>query len=516
MKKYCIETLNKYKSNAVGADASVRPKQNKIFDKHKSDIVGVGVPDDPLKEKKHTNKPTSNIPTSNIKFPTSNTAITLIALIITIIVLLILAGVTLSMVMGDSGLFNKANNASEQTKISNAKEIIRMQVLENELNKKTKDSNAKSDEDLQAAVETKLTEEGYKVEEGKITIGSTEIDIAEEIANASSGGGTSTKGKEDDSRNRTLAGTTTGYSYKNPVIPQGFKAVDEGSATWTYTDETETEVTGWNEGLVIKDTIGNEFVWVPVDGTNVEYKKWCTIGKSYSECSDDTDAIPVTENAQINTYQGFYVARYEAGLSTTTNSQSASANNNTDSTAVSMLGAKIWNYIDYNNANTVAQAMINNNAIYGTTKSGLITGTQWDTIMRWYQNSNINVDTTQDWGTYRNLTYNGNGKYFKDSGSDPTTWSEGVFTRTGNSNSDSYPYYYHESGLNSNGIKKNIADLGGNVWEWSAEYYSKGIYSNRGGSSANNSNEYSSSNRFSNPLSSAEYYLGFRVVLYIQ
>ena len=67
-----------------------------------------------------------------------NKGITLIALIITIIVLLILAGVTLSMVMGDSGLFNKANNASEQTKISNAKEIIRMQVLENELNKKTK------------------------------------------------------------------------------------------------------------------------------------------------------------------------------------------------------------------------------------------------------------------------------------------------------------------------------------------------------------------------------------------
>ena len=513
MKKYCIETLNKYKSNAVGADASLRPKQNKIFDKHKSDIVGVGVPDDPLKKKKYTNKLMSNNQTSNIKFPTSNTAITLIALIITIIVLLILAGVTLSMVMGESGIFGKANNASEQTKISNAKEIIRMQVLENELNKKTKDSNAKSDEDLQAAVETKLTEEGYKVEEGKITIGSTEIDIAEEIANASSGGGTSKKGKEDDSRNRTLAGTTTGYSYKNPVIPQGFKAVDEGSATWTYKDETQTEVTGWNEGLVIQDTIGNEFVWVPVDGKNVPYAKWCTVGNSYSSCSDDTSAIPVTENTQINTYHGFYVARYEAGLTTTTTSQSASTNNNTSTIPVSKQGTKIWNYIDYNNANTVAQAMINNSATYGTTKSGLVTGTQWDTIMKWYQSSNINVDTTQDWGTYSNLTYNGNGKYFTYLGSAPTRWSEGAFTRTG---SGGYPYYYHASGLNISGIKKNIADLGGNVWEWSAEYYRKGIYSNRGGSSVNNSNEYSSSNRFSNPLSCAEYYLGFRVVLYIQ
>ena len=37
--------------NIVGADASVRPKQNniKILDKHKSKVVGVGVLDDPKK-----------------------------------------------------------------------------------------------------------------------------------------------------------------------------------------------------------------------------------------------------------------------------------------------------------------------------------------------------------------------------------------------------------------------------------------------------------------------------------
>ena len=83
------------------ADASVRLEKNqnkkniKIFEKSKSNAVGVGVLDDPLVEQKHINKITSNIPTSNIKNPTSNAAITLIALIITIIVLLILAGVTL-------------------------------------------------------------------------------------------------------------------------------------------------------------------------------------------------------------------------------------------------------------------------------------------------------------------------------------------------------------------------------------------------------------------------------------
>ena len=423
-----------------------------------------------------------------------NKGITLIALIITIIVLLILAGVTLSMVMGDSGLFNKANNASEQTKISNAKEIIRMQVLENELNKKTKDSNAKSDEDLQAAVETKLTEEGYKVEEGKITIGSTEINIAEEIANASSGGEiitppeNKTPGKEDTSKNRTLAGATTGYSYKNPVIPQGFKAVDEGSATWTYKDET-----------------------------NVPYAKWCTVGNSYSSCSDDTSAIPVTENTQIDTYHGFYVARYEAGLTTETLEQNSEINNNTNTTAVSKPGTKIWNNIDYNNANTVAKAMVNNTATYGNNKSGLVTGKQWDTIMKWYQNENIKVNTSQDWGTYYKLPYTIQGTTEKpalwfNSDSNSSTWSSSA---SNVSHSASNGRYYHASGLNQNGIKKNIADIGGNVWEWTAEIYSS-VRVYRGGSADDSSTGYPASCR--NGTSAGHTYsaLGFRVVLYVQ
>ena len=159
--------------------------------------------------------------------------------------------------------------------------------------------------------------------------------------------------------------------------------------------------------------------------------------------------------------------------------------------------------------------MINNSATYGTTKSGLITGTQWDTIMSWYQNSNIKVDTTQDWGTYRSLTYSGNGKYFTDTGSNPTTWSEGEFTRTGNSAHPSYPYYYHASGLNTNGIKKNIADLGGNVWEWTAEIYSS-YRVNRGGSANNSTTGYPASYRNSHTTGNTGYFLGFRVVLYVQ
>ena len=136
----------------------------KIFDKHKSNIVGVGVLDDPKTKQKHTNKPLSNNPTSNIKFPTSNAAITLIALIITIIVLLILAGVTLNMVMGENGLFGKANNAKEQTQKSTAEETIKLAVLENST-KEAAGETALNNTELKADIANKLKELGYTVAE---------------------------------------------------------------------------------------------------------------------------------------------------------------------------------------------------------------------------------------------------------------------------------------------------------------------------------------------------------------
>ena len=96
------------------------------------------MPDDPNAKNKHINKITSINQKSNIKFPTSNTAITLVALVITIIVLLILAGVTLNMVIGENGIFGKANNAKNKTEIAQYEEELRMCVLEIQTDEATK------------------------------------------------------------------------------------------------------------------------------------------------------------------------------------------------------------------------------------------------------------------------------------------------------------------------------------------------------------------------------------------
>lgn len=55
--------------------------------------------------------------------------ITLIALIITIIVLLILAGVSISMVVGDNGILSQAQKAKEGTEYSSAEEKLSMEVV---------------------------------------------------------------------------------------------------------------------------------------------------------------------------------------------------------------------------------------------------------------------------------------------------------------------------------------------------------------------------------------------------
>lgn len=85
----------------------------------------------------------SNNQTSNIKFPTSNSAITLIALIITVIVLLILAGVTINMLMGENGIINKAQLAKEKTNESQEQEMENLKKLENEITTRTGESSTK-------------------------------------------------------------------------------------------------------------------------------------------------------------------------------------------------------------------------------------------------------------------------------------------------------------------------------------------------------------------------------------
>lgn len=62
--------------------------------------------------------------------PEKNSAITLIALVITIIVLLIIAGITLTFVLGENGIFSKAKKAKEDNEKAQAVEDVKLRIIE--------------------------------------------------------------------------------------------------------------------------------------------------------------------------------------------------------------------------------------------------------------------------------------------------------------------------------------------------------------------------------------------------
>lgn len=109
----------------------------------------------------------------------SNSAITLIALIITIIVLLILAGVTIRMVVGDSGLFEKANEAKFKTMMSSYREEVNLYTswkVTETMNTDT--SGINSGDPLKSAIEQSIVED-IKAEDVNIAI----TDIIKDIKN---------------------------------------------------------------------------------------------------------------------------------------------------------------------------------------------------------------------------------------------------------------------------------------------------------------------------------------------
>ena len=62
--------------------------------------------------------------------------------------------------------------------------------------------------------------------------------------------------------NKTINGQTTGTA-DNPIIPKDFYPINTEKAKWAFVS-TNNKVTDVDEGLVIMDEKGNQFVWVPV------------------------------------------------------------------------------------------------------------------------------------------------------------------------------------------------------------------------------------------------------------
>lgn len=182
-------------------------------------------------------------------------------------------------------------------------------------------------------------------------------------------------------------------TYYNPIVPKGFAPINVGDAIWGSAD-------GWNNGLVIKDDNGNEFVWIPVESSNdTEFNsKFVTYPWNLSE--DEFSKYKDIQGDEFNLMKesvrkngGFYIARYEAGLP-----------NGADKTKVdgSVLPVSkgyntVWHMPDINNAKKLSRAMyVNTSKIseYGLPSdlsnntgviSTLIYGIQWDLALKFIE-----------------------------------------------------------------------------------------------------------------------------------
>ena len=152
--------------------------------------------------------------------------ITLVALVVTIIVLIILAGIAISMTLGDNGIFTRAKEAKRLQITAEAKEKIGADILDAQVEavqKNEKLQQSKVEEiiakygELQADGDTiKLKDNGYEISLKEIYNGTT----------SSSGGSTdgSTGSAELDSLKTELAQTTA----TEDKILKDYKAYSNG------------------------------------------------------------------------------------------------------------------------------------------------------------------------------------------------------------------------------------------------------------------------------------------------
>ena len=314
--------------------------------------------------------------------------------------------------------------------------------------------------------------------------------------------------------NKTYDGLKKG-TYDNPIIPKGFYPVNENQAIW---GETE----GYKKGLVIEDADRNQYVWVPVDGINVSFERvdWkypegdsragaSIVSGTYSSYNDPT--LPNGMSTSITINQGFYIARYEAGVSGDMKEALKTANDGTEVTAltsdttakygtgtykpVSKSDAMVWSYIKYKDAsgygaNLVAKSLYPEDSENYGAISTLIYGVQWDTVLDFIGAYNVGEEGYDIYATN----------------------SIGMGNYSGTNEGDLFSEIAYSGGSDLF-RQKNIYDMAGNAYEWTNEVCgARGV--NRGGCYSLSGTP--AATRYNRKTNASASYIGFRVALYVK
>ena len=180
---------------------------------------------------------------------------------------------------------------------------------------------------------------------------------------------------------KTVPSTSIGSGA--PAVPTGFTAIDTDDAKWsTATAETD-------KGLVIMDSKGNQFVWVPVPASNLNSMFMCKKHSATSDCdihltSDNTGLECRSEtHKEIN---GDYCTEIVGKLYATSTGENFGTVNQTYTQNSGLREPDILNSTSYGDWSTTADRGLNLITRYVTEYIGKNITTEADTIKSGWTN----------------------------------------------------------------------------------------------------------------------------------
>ena len=299
--------------------------------------------------------------------------ITLIALVVTIVVLLILAGVSLSLVIGNDGIMKRAKEAKNRYAEAQTNEEKQLNELANGIDE----------------METEIKKvDGVPIPEGYYYVGGTKakgLVISDNVADKELD-----KGKEDvrrdlDGNQWVWVPVENPSSLYTTVDAEVALTGSTGVKTTKYTNSAI--ISGITRGLPGDTSSYREPDIVP-DSTNVDNDERAkTAGFSSLANMAETMVSDYEEMiASLEKYKGFYIGRYEL----TADGEKTGATQ----TDVN------W-YTLYKNCTTLA--------VGSKVKTRMIWGLQWDATCKWLATSNFDITNSSTWGNHRDNTADGHG-----------------------------------------------------------------------------------------------------------
>ena len=383
--------------------------------------------------------------------------------ILNIIVLLILAGIAISLTIGNNGIFSRAQTAANTWRNAETNEQLAMGDVEDWIDDYMNGNGGN---------------QGGGTVDGNYNTGTT----VEEAKNQN-------KPFENDTT------ITDSCSPANSIrVPAGFKIAQDSA-------------TAVEDGIVIEDKDGNQFVWIPAKtGTGatinlsaggtavIKYKRTAFRGEDITIRYSET--MPSDEEASVNAWGGYYIGRFEAGDKESTEAKTMRASGaSRENTVTIKKGQAPYNDITFAKLKSLAEAMDTTQA-YTTATTKLVSSYAWDTAINFIQIKNSDYGTNSPEGNYLNTTF----EYTDITGRLQTKFNnESALIPTGQTAAVS-----------------NIYDMGGNLREYTTEVlsYSNYRYVGRGGSYDDENYDNIPAGSRSNANGVGYLSDGFRVALY--